>query len=114
MRFLPLPLVIGACIHLSGCMLTTSTESVTKAKLRRIVDITANCSLPLDAENRTYRCVDAYAIEMKIPIESLIMDAYDQRIVLHSDTCASPQERPYSKGRNGHDECGRGDDITIR
>ena len=105
--------ILSVSLFFSGCMLTTSAQSITEAKLRRIVKIVESCSLPAETEHRAHRCLEAYAIEKAIPIESLTMDAYEGRIVLHSDVCTSQQKHPYSAGKNGLDECGRGDDITL-
>lgn len=96
-----------------GCSVNTSIDSVNRAKLKRVVSILGSC----DKKIKTIEmdCIYIYAKENDVPLDSLILDAYGRKIILNTKHCpALKNNSPYSVGKNGLDECGRGDDVVIK
>lgn len=104
-------------IGLSGCTLSVSKASVTEAKLRRIDKILFWCESS-GVKSDSLGCIHEYVKENLSPdvMDGIIRDAYGQEIILNvSERCSLISTRvPYSSGPNRIDECGGGDDISLR
>lgn len=105
---------IACLLALQGCELSSSVTEIDERKLGRIKEIGRSCQIPGDSATRLLECVEKYAADAGVPIASLTLDARQQAIVFDSPRCAERRPRhPYTVGRNGRDECGTGDDVTI-
>ncbi len=101
----------------SGCTLETSERSITESVLRRSAEIIRECSQRIgDSSPNPHDCLSHYSSKYEVPIEALDRDAFGHLLVLepsencdHSKFCG-----PYSKGPDGVDSCGLGDDIVLR
>lgn len=93
----------------------TSAELSTLARVRHIANIIAECDQSSSAKDPEL-CISQYMRvhglgEDKAP--HLYTDYFGEELILKvSDKCKVVSPRiPYSKGPNGMDECGGGDDI---
>lgn len=105
--------IIGISFLVLTSCLMTSKESIVLSQIRRVVLIIDHCAMPKDVANRDVACVMQYAKSQKVNEDLFLIDIYGGEIIFHNENnCPPGTKYPYSKGPNGKDECGKGDDIA--
>lgn len=100
-------------LPLTSCLMT-SKDSIVLSQLRRAAEIIDRCDIKEDESDREMACIILYANTQNVDAGIFLADIYGGRIVLSSKgKCPSGVKYPYSKGPNGKDECGKGDDISL-
>lgn len=103
---------------IANSRLVVTKQSNTEARIRLVKTLFADCK-KIDGQNfDRIRCVYEYGRRNGFPEERRVswsVDGYGRPLVLTpSATCTAGRScSVYSIGKNGIDECGRGDDITY-